>query len=120
MFVNLPPALPLVKAGKLRALRVTMRTSPLPPMSRRCRNRDCRASRRSPGSASWRRRRAKEIVARLSVEIGKIVRTPEMRERLLALGAEPVGGTPEEFSAVIGRDIAKWTPLAKTVGIKVD
>jgi len=62
----------------------------------------------------------KEIVARLSSEIAKIVRTPEMRERLLALGAEPVGGTPEQFSVVIGRDIAKWTPLAKTVGIKVD
>lgn len=55
-----------------------------------------------------------------SAEIAKIARSPEMRERLLALGAEPVGSTPEEFAAVIGRDIAKWTPLAKTVGLKVD
>ena len=43
-----------------------------------------------------------------------------MRDKLLAMGAEPVGGTPEEFRAVIDRDIAKWKPLAQKVGIKVD
>jgi tripartite-type tricarboxylate transporter receptor subunit TctC len=122
MFVNLPPALPLVKAGKLRALAVTTRTrSPLLP--------DVPTVQESglPGyeTVAWFGILApaatpKEIIARLSTEIAKVVRTPEMRERLLALGAEPVGGTPEEFSAVIGRDIAKWMPLAKTVGIKVD
>jgi len=37
-----------------------------------------------------------------------------------AMGAEPVGSTPEEFKAVIDRDIAKWKPLAQKVGIKVD
>ena len=60
------------------------------------------------------------IVNRLSMEIGRIARSPEMRERLLAMGAEPVGGTPEEFKLVIDRDIAKWKPLAQKVGIKVD
>jgi len=43
-----------------------------------------------------------------------------MRERLEGMGAEPVGGTPEEFGAVMARDIAKWTALAKSVGIKID
>jgi tripartite-type tricarboxylate transporter receptor subunit TctC len=43
-----------------------------------------------------------------------------MREKLLALGAEPVGSTPQEFKAVIDRDIAKWKPLAQKVGIKID
>src|SRR5450755_2917148 len=122
MFVNLPPALPLVKAGKLRALAVITRTrSPLLP--------DVPTVQESglPGyeTVAWFGILAPaatptEIIARLSTEIAKVVRTPEMRERLLALGAEPVGGTPDEFSAVIGRDIAKWMPLAKTVGIKVD
>ena len=122
MFVNLPPAVPLVKAGKLRALAVTTRArSPLLP--------DVPTVNESGVSGfetvAWFGILApaatpKEIVARLSAEIAKIARSPEMRERLLALGAEPVGGTPEEFAAVIGRDIAKWTPLAKTVGIKVD
>jgi tripartite-type tricarboxylate transporter receptor subunit TctC len=43
-----------------------------------------------------------------------------MRDKLVAMGAEPVGGTPAEFRAVIDRDIAKWKPLAQKVGIKVD
>ncbi len=122
MFVNLPPAVPLVKAGKVRALAVTTRTrSPLLP--------DVPTMIES-GVAGYETvawfgilapaATPKEIVARLSTEIGRIARTPEMRERLLSLGAEPVGSTPEEFAAVISRDIAKWTPLAKTVGIKVD
>jgi tripartite-type tricarboxylate transporter receptor subunit TctC len=122
MFVNLPPALPLVKAGKLRPLAVTTRTrSPLLP--------DVPTVQESglPNyeTVAWFGILApaatpKQIVVRLSTEIAKIVRTPEMRERLLSLGAEPVGGTPEEFSIIIGRDIAKWMPLAKSVGIKVD
>jgi len=122
MIVNLPPAVPLVKAGKLRALAVTTRTrSPLLPDVPTM----IEAGVAGYETVAWFGILApaatpKEIVARLSAEIGRIARTPEMRERLLSLGAEPVGSTPEEFAAVIARDIAKWTPLAKTVGIKVD
>jgi len=122
MFVNLPPAVPLVKAGKVRALAVTTRArSPLLPEVPTV----IESGVSGFETVAWFGILApaatpKEIVARLSVEIGTIARTPEMRERLLALGAEPVGGTPEEFAAVISRDIAKWTPLARTVGIKVD
>ncbi len=122
MSVNMPPAVPLVKAGKLRALAVTTRTRSLlmpevPTI----------AESGLPGyeTVAWFGVLApagtpKEIVNRLSAEIAKIARSPEMRERLLSMGAEPVGGTPDEFAAVIARDIAKWTTLAKAVGIKVD
>jgi len=68
-------------------------------------------------------RRAKPdmtVVNRLSMEIAKIARSPDMRERFEGMGAEPVGSTPEEFGAVMARDIAKWTALAKSVGIKID
>ena len=122
MSVNMPPAVPLVKAGKLRALAVTTRTrSPLMPEVPTV------AESGLPGyeTVAWFGVLApagtpKEIVNRLSVEIAKIARSPEMRERLVSLGAEPVGGTPDEFAAVVARDIAKWTALAKSVGIKVD
>ena len=122
MSVNMPPAVPLVTAGKLRALAVTTRTrSPLMPEVPTV------AESGLPGyeTVAWFGVLApagtpKEIVNRLSVEIAKIARSPEMRERLVSLGAEPVGGTPDEFAAVIARDIAKWTALAKSVGIKVD
>jgi tripartite-type tricarboxylate transporter receptor subunit TctC len=119
---NMPPTVPLVQAGKLRALAVTTKTrSALMPELPTI------AEAALPGyeTVAWFGVLAPagtppEIVNRLSFEIGKIARSPEMREKLLAMGAEPVGGTPEEFRAVIDRDIAKWKPLAQKVGIKVD
>jgi len=118
---NMPPTVPHIKSGKLRALAVTTRTRSalmpeLPTIADTL-----------PGyeTVAWFGVLAPagtppEIVNRLSVEIGRIARSPEMREKLVAMGAEPVGGTPEEFKAVIDRDIAKWKPLAQKVGIKVD
>ena len=122
MIVNMPPAVPFVKAGKLRALAVTTRSrSPLLPEVPTV------AESGLPGyeTVAWFGILApaatpKDIINRLSEEIAKIARSPAMRERLTSLGAEAVGGTPEEFAAVIARYIAKWTPLAKSVGIKVD
>jgi len=122
MSVNMPPAVPLVKAGKLRALAVTTRSrSPLMPEVPTV----AESGLAGYETVAWFGVLApagtpKEIVNRLSIEIAKIARSPEMRERLTSLGAEPVGGTPEEFAAVIAGDIAKWTTLAKSVGIKVD
>ena len=119
---NMPPTVPLVKAGKLRALAVTTKAhSALMPELPTI------AESGLPGyeTVAWFGVLAPagtppEIVNRLSLEIGKIARSPEMRDKLLAMGAEPVGGTPAEFRAVIDRDIAKWKPLAQKVGIKVD
>ena len=122
MSVNLPPAVPHVKSGRLRALAVTTKTrSPLLP------DVPTVAESGLPDfeTVAWFGVLApaatpKDVVARLSAEIAKIAKSPEMRERLSALGAEPVGSTPEESAAIIARDIAKWTTLAKSVGIRVD
>ena len=119
---NMPPTVPLIKAGKLRPLAVTTkaRSALMPELP-------TIAEAGLPGfeTVAWFGVLAPagtppEIVNRLSVEIGKIARSPEMREKLVAMGAEPVGGTPGEFKAVIDHDIAKWKPLAQKVGIKVD
>ena len=119
---NMPPTVPLVKAGKLRALAVTTKARSalmpeLPTISEAG----------LPGfeTVAWFGVLAPtgtppEIVKKLSTEIGKIARSPEMREKLLAMGAEPIGGTPGEFKAVIDSDIAKWKALAQKEGIKVD
>ena len=119
---NMPPAVPHVKAGKLRALAVTTKARSalmpeLPTMTE--------AGLPGYETVAWFGVLAPagtppDIVNRLSMEIGKIVRSPEMRDRLVAMGAEPVGGTPEEFKTVIDRDIAKWKALAQKVGIKID
>jgi len=121
MSVNMPPAVPHVKSGRLRALAVTTRarTPSMPELPT--------VGETLPGyeTVAWFGVLApagtpKDIVNRLSTEIAKIAQSPDMKERLAAMGAEPVGGTPEEFGAVMARDIAKWTALAKSVGIKID
>lgn len=119
---NMPPTVPLVKAGKLRALAVTTRTRSalmpeLPTISE--------AGLAGYETVAWFGVLAPtgtppEIVRKLSTEIGKIARSADMREKLLALGAEPIGGTSAEFKAVIDGDIAKWKALAQKEGIKID
>ena len=60
----------------------------------------------------------KEIVDRLQSETAKILDTQAMKDRLALEGAEPVGNTPAEFSAVIRDEMAKWSAVAKAANIK--
>jgi tripartite-type tricarboxylate transporter receptor subunit TctC len=57
------------------------------------------------------------IVARLNGEALKALRSAEMKERLAADGAEPLGGSPAEFAALILRELDKWTRVARAAGI---
>lgn len=60
------------------------------------------------------------IIKRLNEELVKVLKQPEVRDRIVALGIDPVGSTPEEFTRVIAADIAKWTAVAKAANIKAD
>ena len=60
------------------------------------------------------------VVARLRQEVARVVRLPEIRERLDQMAIVPSGNTPEEFRRIIARDIAKWTAVAKAANIKAD
>ena len=60
------------------------------------------------------------IVDRLQRELAAILALPEVRERYAVLGIEPVGNTPEQFGAVIERELLKWSKVAKAAGAKVD
>lgn len=62
----------------------------------------------------------KDIVARLAADIARVLRMPDVVERLSGQGAEPVGGTPEQFGAFIRTEIDKWTRLVKTANMKAD
>jgi tripartite-type tricarboxylate transporter receptor subunit TctC len=62
----------------------------------------------------------KEIVARVSGEIQRILRDPAMREQLAKLGYEAVGGTPEEFDAFFREEVARWAKVIKDAGIKAE
>ncbi|MCE9638755.1 MAG: hypothetical protein K8S22_01165 [Betaproteobacteria bacterium] len=60
------------------------------------------------------------MIARLQGEISKIVKIPEIRDRFLALGAEPVGSTPEQFAAFYRAEVLKWAKVVKDSGAQID
>jgi tripartite-type tricarboxylate transporter receptor subunit TctC len=59
-----------------------------------------------------------EIVARLHAELAKLLRAPEVKEQLAALGAEPIGDTPDQFAAFLKADTARWGKIIKEKGIR--
>ncbi|MET0202774.1 MAG: tripartite tricarboxylate transporter substrate binding protein [Casimicrobiaceae bacterium] len=121
-FDNITTAWPLAKNGNLRAIAVTTakRSSIAPDVP-------TLAESGLPGYevGSWQGVFAPagtppEIVKRLNAEMVKIVNMPDVKEKLTALGAEPVGNTPEEFSAMVKAEVVKWADVVKKSGAKVD
>jgi tripartite-type tricarboxylate transporter receptor subunit TctC len=62
----------------------------------------------------------KDIVARLNTEINKALQSADVRKKLGDQGADVLGGTAEQFGALIKSDIARWAPIIKESGAKVD
>ena len=60
------------------------------------------------------------IVSKLSQEIARVLRLPDVRERLLVQGMEPTSSTPEEFSAYIRSEMTKWARVVKASGAKAE
>jgi tripartite-type tricarboxylate transporter receptor subunit TctC len=122
MFDSLPSSLPFIKAGTLRAIAVTTqkRSSVLPNVPT-----VAESALTGFNFSTWYGMWAPastpaSIVAKLSTEIAEITRMPEVRERFLALGAEPVGNTAEEFSAFNKSELVKWARIVKQSGARVD
>ena len=120
MFNSAVSMLPQVRTGKLRALAVTSakRLAALPEMP-------TVAESGVPGyeAASWYgvfvpAGTARPTIEKLSGEVVRITRAPDVRERLLADGAEPAGMSPAEFAAFIQRELARWAKVVREAGIK--
>ena len=114
--------MPQVKAGKLRVLAVgSPRRSPNYP------DVPTIAESGLPGfeAGAWQGLAAPagtpvDVVKRLNETLLKVMQLPDVKERLLGAGLEPVGGSPEDFAQFIKSEIAKWTKVAKDVGARAD
>ena len=103
----------------LQSLRCSVRARC--PRCRRWRTLGCLASTCQPGSAcSHPPVRRETIVARLNNAMTAALRSPEMRERLARMGAEPAPGTPEQFSELLRRELSKYQQVVKFSGARVD
>jgi len=61
-----------------------------------------------------------QVVARLNQEFNKALATPEVKEKLAALGTDPAGGTSEKFTAYVRGDVERWGKVIKAAGITSD
>ena len=119
-FATVPSALPFVQSGRLRALAVTSakRASLMPNVATIAEN-------GLPGydTSTWHGVLApiatpRDIVQQLSTELMRILRMPEVREKLIGQGLEPVGDTPEQFAAYLKAEIAKWAKVVAASGAR--
>ena len=119
-FDQITSSYPHVQAGKLRVLAITSArrfpTLPnVPTMDE--------AGVKGYEADSWNGIAApagtsRDIVNRVQAEVARIVHQPDMKERLLKDGIEPIGSTPEQFAAHIRNDRAKWEKVIDRAGIK--
>jgi tripartite-type tricarboxylate transporter receptor subunit TctC len=121
-FADMVITLPHVKSGRLRALAVTgsQRSALVPELP-------TIAEAGLPGYSvtAWFGLLAPaatphDIVNRISGEIQKGFKTPQMRERFSAMGADPVGSSPEQFAAFLKTEMTKWAKLVKAAGIRAE
>ncbi len=122
MFTTIPPALPHVKSGRLKALSVahSKRSALLPQLP-------TTAEGGAPGveASSWngvlvRAGTAPAIITRLHTELSSIMTQPELRERLAAAGVEPMINTPEEFARYIASETARYAKVIASSGARID
>ncbi|MFL6797204.1 MAG: Bug family tripartite tricarboxylate transporter substrate binding protein [Xanthobacteraceae bacterium] len=121
-FIGLPPAIPLIKEGKLRALAVvSARRSPdlpdVPTLAEQGileQEADLLIGAVAPAGTP------RPIVDLLQRKIAELVRTDEVKQRLDTLGFTAVASTPDAYAAQIKNDIETWSRVVKELGIKVD
>ena len=121
MFDNMPSALPMAREGKIRAIAVTTakRSSAAPEIPA--------IAESIPGfeATTWFALFApagtpKPVVDKLSAEVQRVFRLPDVAERLKTLGLEAVLSSPEELAAYQASEISKWTKVVKDSGARAE
>ena len=121
-FGTMPSSMPLAKAGKLRALAVTSLTrSPAAPEVPTI----AESGYPKFETAAWYglmfpAGTPREIIAKMNSAMLVVLALPDIRERLVHEGSEPLGSTPTQFGAYIKAEIAKWSAVVKAANLKAD
>lgn len=119
---NLPPTMPFIRNGQVRALGVTslQRNAELPDVP-------TIAESGYPGfeTVAWFGLFAPKgtpaaIVSKLQTETAEVLKIAEVRERLAGLGSEPVGDSPADFRRFVESEIDKWTKVARVANVNLD
>lgn len=119
---SVPTLLGQIKQGKLRALAVTStkRVDDLPSVPT-----ISESGYKGFDAATWFGMLApagtpKDVVVRLNAEFNKALQQPELRKKLGDEGADPAGGTPEQFAALIKDEALRWGKVVKESGVRID
>ena len=120
--VDTPPLVPHVKSGRVRALAVTSakRAASMPDLPTLA-----EAGVRGYDMALWiglfaPAGTAPEVTSKLTAEVARVVRLPDVRQRLVDMGVEPLGNTSREMADWIKKEIARFGPVVKAAGIKAE
>jgi len=122
MCENIPGTLPFVKAGRLRALAITDRKrSPLLPEMPTLDE----SGLKGYEIVGWNglfvpAGTPPAVVNKLHAAAVKALALPDVRERLATMGADGIGNTPQQFTAFIKAEIAKWAKVVKDAGIRIE
>jgi tripartite-type tricarboxylate transporter receptor subunit TctC len=121
-FDQLSAAMAFIKSGKTRALAVAspMRSKTLPDLPTLAESGVTGADASTFTGILAPAKTPSEIVAKLSAALVKTLKTDAVRERFTTLGAEVLPSTPEQLGQFIKDDLAKWSKVVKTAGIKVE
>ena len=121
MFNNMLSAMPQVKAGRLRAVAVTSlkrsaAVPELPTIAETVPGYEANGwyGAFSPAATS------KDLINRVNAEMNRIMKMPDVTQRLAGDGVEAVGSTPEQFGAYLKQEVAKWGKVVNASGAKAD
>jgi tripartite-type tricarboxylate transporter receptor subunit TctC len=122
MFATIPSVIQHVRSGRLRGIAVTTKTrsasSPELPTIAELGYPDFEAS-------SWfgllgPAGMPREIAMKIQAEVVRVLKIPEIREKLIQQGVDPVGSTPDEFAAYIKSETEKWAKVVRMAGAKAN
>ena len=122
VFTGVPPVVPLAKAGKVRLLATTgkQRMANLPDVPTIAESGVNGADVLIWYGVVVPAATPKDVVARLNREIVKLMNLPDVREKFAQQSVDPATGTPEEFARLIRDEVARWSKVIRSAGIKVE